>query len=458
MATKKHILNTESFNSDINETETVPKTDEFYFDLCRAMVSINVPWNSLSNETWRNFLQKYTQKNIPNESTIRKNYLNKVYTETIKKIREKIGDNFVWISVDETTDVTGRSIANFIIGKLSDVSGEESFLLCSKELEKTNFSTIARFVNASILTLWPSGLNADKVLLFITDAAPYMMKAAQHLKIFYPNMNHLTCVVHGIHRVAEKIRDTFPMVDKFISLLKKVFLKSPTRTSLYKEIMGNVPLPPYPILTRWGTWITTANFYSKHFEKIKQVSMQYKRFCFSICIFTMNILQVLESLDSEDAKCIKEAQILIKDQQLFIDLLFIQNHFSMLPEIITKLESKGMRLTESMELFFKLKHDIEAVPGDIGKIVSNKLNLVLSKNPAFNDFCGLASVFNKITETPDNISIEKQFWNKFVYAPVTSCDVERSFSAFKYVLQDKRESFKIENIEKVLIIYCNKNI
>lgn len=167
---------------------------------------------------------------------------------------------------------------------------------------------------------------------------------------------------------------------------------------------------------------------------------------------------MLESLNSADAKCVKEAQDAMKEQQLFIDLLFIRNHFSMLPEVIVKLESKEMRLTESMEIFLRFKHDIEAVPGNIGTIVSNKLNLVLSKNPAYKDFCGLASIFNKTTENPDNVSIDKKYWDKFIYAPVSSCDVERSFSAFKNVLQDKRESFTAENIEKVLIVYCNRKI
>ena len=42
----------------------------------------------------------------------------------------------------------------------------------------------------------------------------------------------------------------------------------------------------------------------------------------------------------------------------------------------------------------------------------------------------------------------------FKYAPVTSCDVERSFSAYKNVLIEKRTNFTEENIEKNLICYC----
>jgi len=44
----------------------------------------------------------------------------------------------------------------------------------------------------------------------------------------------------------------------------------------------------------------------------------------------------------------------------------------------------------------------------------------------------------------------------FKYAPITSSDIERSFSCYKNVLSDNRRSFDIENIKKVLIVQCNK--
>lgn len=44
----------------------------------------------------------------------------------------------------------------------------------------------------------------------------------------------------------------------------------------------------------------------------------------------------------------------------------------------------------------------------------------------------------------------------FKYAPVTSCDVERSFSAYKRVLEDCRRSFVFDNLKKHVVIHCNK--
>jgi hypothetical protein len=43
------------------------------------------------------------------------------------------------------------------------------------------------------------------------------------------------------------------------------------------------------------------------------------------------------------------------------------------------------------------------------------------------------------------------------YAPITSVDVERSFSSYKYLLRDRRHYYLIENLEKDLIVNYNNN-
>jgi len=43
----------------------------------------------------------------------------------------------------------------------------------------------------------------------------------------------------------------------------------------------------------------------------------------------------------------------------------------------------------------------------------------------------------------------------FKFAPVVSCDVERSFSAFKDLLTNKRTNLTEENIMYHLVISCN---
>jgi len=261
----------ESEVSDVEEAVENTSNSDFNYQLCKAMVCANIPWNTLNNPEWKAFLEKFMQRQLPDESTIRKGYLDKIKNETIEKIRKDIGDGYAWVSYDETTDEKGRMMANLVIGKMSNTAST-SYLLSCKELEATNNETVARFVNKSLMTVWPNGEMYEKILLIVTDAAPYMLKAAKNLKVFYPNMKHLTCLAHGVHRVAEEIRKNFSDVNKFISAVTKVFRKSPKRISTYKETMKTQTLPPIPVITRWGTWITAACFYANHFFQIKQVS------------------------------------------------------------------------------------------------------------------------------------------------------------------------------------------
>jgi hypothetical protein len=130
-----------------------------------------------------------------------------------------VGDNKIWVLIDETTDVCGRYVANVVIGTLfADRSGN-IFLLDSEVLDTVNLSSIAVLFDNAMKLLWKGDVKRDNVLLSVTDAAPY---AAKGLKILYPKMVHLTCLAHALHRVAEEIRHSYTEVDKLISNVKKM--------------------------------------------------------------------------------------------------------------------------------------------------------------------------------------------------------------------------------------------
>ena len=44
-----------------------------------------------------------------------------------------------------------------------------------------------------------------------------MCLAAKHLSQLHPNLIHVTCVAHAVHRLCEKIREMFPDVNRLIS-------------------------------------------------------------------------------------------------------------------------------------------------------------------------------------------------------------------------------------------------
>ena len=46
------------------------------------------------------------------------------------------------------------------------------------------------------------------------------------------------------------MRENYKDVNRLMSCGKKIFLKAPSRRSIYKESYPNLALPPEPILTR----------------------------------------------------------------------------------------------------------------------------------------------------------------------------------------------------------------
>lgn len=82
-------------------------------------------------------------------------------------------------------------------------------------------------------------------------------------------------MAHGLHRISAKIRSEYNDVDILTANVKKVFLKAPNRVKSLKEIYPDLPQPPQPVITRWGTWLKAA-YYAQYFEKIKDVRNNFK--------------------------------------------------------------------------------------------------------------------------------------------------------------------------------------
>lgn len=69
------------------------------------------------------------------------------------------------------------------------------------------------------------GIQYANVIIALTDAASYMIAAMKALQDLFPNMLHLTCLAHGLHRLADFVRSEFPEVNKLVSDVKSVFVK-----------------------------------------------------------------------------------------------------------------------------------------------------------------------------------------------------------------------------------------
>lgn len=217
-----------------------------------------------------------------------------------------------------------------------------TFLLHTAELQRTNHSTIARLFDDSVKILGDD-FDRDSILLFVSDAAPYMVKAAKAISVFYPKVTHVTCLAHALHRVCEQIRCCYPLLDRFIANAKKAFTKAPSRNLLFKQMYPDVPLPPQPITTRWGTWIEAVAYYAKHFEKFEDV---------------------LAHLDEDESASVETVKELLQNPSLKKDIIFVTSNFGFLALSIPKLQKRGLTLASQIAIVQHAVTEINNIAGN----------------------------------------------------------------------------------------------
>lgn len=153
---KKHKKNLDRKNEGNRTTTqtllTLPppteKSSEFAMDLTRTFLEANIALHKITNESVKRFIGKYTKFAAPSESTLRHKCLPNLFDENIERMKNIAAGKYIWVSLDETTDVEQRYVANLVFGVLGEP--DRSYLFASKVLDATNSHTIATFFDESM--------------------------------------------------------------------------------------------------------------------------------------------------------------------------------------------------------------------------------------------------------------------------------------------------------------------
>lgn len=245
-------------------------------------------------------------------------------------------------------------------------------------------------------------------------------------------MVHLCCLAHALHRISERIREQFSVLDRFIATTKKIFLKSPARVVIFREIADSIPLPPEPILTRWGTWLKAVEYYYHHFEIIQKV---------------------IEALPN-DSKSVEKVKTLIDSESRHIksDIAFVHINYGFIVEYIVRLESPSILLSGTMAILEDAKTRIESVPCRTGKIIHRYAVDIVQRGPDINKIRELNQCILNGTIVTSDIQLSNiQFYQ---FCNCTSVDTERVFSRYKLMVTDRRH-FKFSNLNKYFSVNCN---
>lgn len=141
-----------------NRSNSSTKLNEFNMDITKWFLEANIPLHKISHPSTKFFMEKYMKFSAPSDSAIRQNYVPVLYEEILNKLRKLAATKYIWVSVDETTDVEQRYIINFIFGILGvDEEKDRSYLFSMAQLHKTDNHAIAKFFIDSLNLLWPEG-------------------------------------------------------------------------------------------------------------------------------------------------------------------------------------------------------------------------------------------------------------------------------------------------------------
>lgn len=398
-----------SIESSINKLkESNSNLNEFNLELTRSFIESGIPLEKVGHPSIKSFLEKYSKKTVYSRQVLQKNYMDKLYEDSIDQIKNDIGSSNVYFIVDETTDRMGRNVVNILVGALNGEKSK-SWLLMQEFQKVTNHSTVGQAFQRSCSKLWPDDVKFERVVLVVTDQAPYMIKCFSAMKLIFTNLHHVSCLVHCLHRVCEKVREDHDLISQFIGKVKRALSYSSSLRSKFKSELGS--LPPQTIITRWGTFLDATEYYLKNFDAVK--------------ILIMSI--------SSQSKGITKLKCLLENKDLQEEFLSIKD-FIFIKEIIEKFQTRHLKVRQQLYL-------LEEAKSKLYGSAAEKLRKSLLKNPDLLKF------------TSDQNSFEHK--NLTCYAPLVSVEVERSFSLYKYILSDRRTSLLTINIEKLNIIQFN---
>ena len=155
------------------------------------------------------------------------NYEPQFFQDIVCNIWDTQKHKKIWTSIDKAADASVQCMCSAVVDSLK--AGSRSFLLNIQIFDQLNHSTIATFFNDSLTFLWPEGVWYDNVVLFLSDAASYIVKATTGLKVLCPKLVHLICLAHGLHHVTEIVRSQYKDMNLLVSSVKKIFVKAPIR-------------------------------------------------------------------------------------------------------------------------------------------------------------------------------------------------------------------------------------
>lgn len=374
-------------------------TPEFAQKVTKAFLSADIPLNKLEHPAIKD-LFKTMGHTAPTVYACRKQ-VSVLFEEEKKQIIDAVSGKKVFFIVDEA-DVGGTKYFNVLVG---DLEKPDKTWLCDCVPLDCNLDSakVCQLVDDIIREF---SIHRSNFLLLISDAARYMTSAGSVLKTMYPNLFHITCTAHLLHNCAMKIQSFFKDIDSVIATMKALTVKNKDRRNQFSNMGLTIP---HPVITRWGTWLTAAAWYSHNFPKVKET---------------------IDSMEGEGL-LLTRAKTAINNPEVTNQLCQIMN-YPCLVDMINRFESSKFALKDAID---ELKNiEFNSDPCSIKPYIQKRVK--------GSDFEAILNMTKKATPPADYALLQR--------AQPTSVAVERSFSILKGMLRPNRP-FKAENVRMYIV-------
>lgn len=387
---------------------------------------------------------------MPDEITLRRR-IDALYLSYLEDVRHAVGDHYIWIGADTTTDEESRIVGCVTIGTLQpdDSDNQKVFLIHMEQLTHDRTADNAAMVEHGLSKLWPNGIQHHKVLLFMSDRGSPMIGAYNELKSQYPNMQQFSCLCHGFHRLSSFIQDLYPEVKSAITNVQAIFRKSSIRKSMWRSVT-NLPILNFYVDWRWGTFIRAATYlndnYSTWTRFVLRSELEHLVAAQNLRpltrVYWIRLPEPCHDCLETNAICSHRHRVCPLEK----DLRFLSSNYAFISPTITKLEGRNLKLEDALSSMERTRERLvsAAENHEKGRLILEKFDRIKQSNSSF------YKLVDKIKRAP-----EESYFKYLTFAPVNNVCCEGVFSIYDNILTDHRRSFKIQNLFKRCFIYYN---
>lgn len=430
MASQKHSKGVQLYGKR-TEREIMVNEKSFNCWLVLLMASNDIPFHKVTG--MRDFLEGFIGRRILTESNLRE-HLGNARSLIQEEVRRQIGDKNIFISMDEATNTrqTTRFVTT-IVGTLNPENPSEQKVFVWKFSEVKGSWDTSAVINLFMTVVheiygrnWLA-LARKHVKLFLTDGGSQMVCAAKKLteKNSFPDMTFFICLCHNLNNLCESICGKYKVAVAFVSAMNYILYCSPKRMDTFRNLEGFQRVPTKIVNTRWGSGLRAIAYWHQNFELARKF---------------------LATLDKgNDAQVVAKARKLLEDPELRTSLETVFLRYTFIADIITKLETRNMPLSESFRLVEEVENRLNQCAIDnIGKELVARLKEITTNNQGF------SHLRKEIGQIDSN---EKLRYLKF--APGGSFETERGNKIFKRTLTDDRSRMTFENADNWSYIKFN---